>query len=210
MFPIILASCNLITFLCTCLFFYESDKYLVETRRWKKYKCYPYTQKIWTIWRTSFIQSMKNHLYAFIFLLFLPVPEETISLSDFGRLPLYVLHIETVFYFIHRLFHTGLLWKFHRIHHKTTTTVAASVFDSDVVEHILLNAGSILSGYFLYGGSKILIIFLCSLGTITGCVAHSGYKCGSRIHILHHKKSNVNYGQGFHIWDRIFGSYSDS
>jgi len=121
-----------------------------------------------------------------------------------------IIWADAWFYITHWYMHYNrFLYKYiHKAHHMYTDPFAFSSFDSNLIEHIVVNVGSvsggaIIAGYLgLFDKNHTGVWFL--LTTYTSCVAHSGYTIK---HYLHHKHINYNYGQGIYLLDRVFGTY---
>ena len=114
------------------------------------------------------------------------------------------------FYTIHRYIHYNrLLYRYiHKTHHIYADTFAFSAFDSNIIEHLVVNIGSVsggplIAGYFGLFDKNCTVLWIL-FTTYTSCTAHSGY---SPLHYLHHKYIDCNYGQGVYLLDTIFGTY---
>ena len=103
--------------------------------------------------------------------------------------------------------------KYHKLHHSDIVSVAKSL-DADALEHLLCNLGSFLIGFYILSCLDIIlnvyvICFWTMLATINTCSSHSSdigpYDSG--VHKKLHELLKYNYGTGFYIMDRLFGSY---
>lgn len=124
---------------------------------------------------------------------------------------------ELHFFLVHRLFHTKLLYKYHRYHHLEPNVSPLAVFSFHWSETVAL--GSVIPlaftwGQFSYDG--ILLFVLASL--LLNTLGHSGvaiFPQGpqwlklSQKHFDHHKYHKVNFGFVLGIFDRLLGSAKD-
>ena len=127
-------------------------------------------------------------------------------------------------YFIHRMQHrVSFLWELHSYHHSVTDLKASNTFMSHPLDWALRN---VLPPVILgaVGFNPAAIVFSVGLlglfGTFSHCGAglHAGWLSKvfvtPELHRWHHSaevpnghKFSVNYGVGFILWDRIFGTY---
>ncbi|MEH1820947.1 MAG: sterol desaturase family protein [Nostoc sp.] len=128
---------------------------------------------------------------------------------------------DTYFYFIHRVFHQPLIFKWmHYGHHRSgePTPWSSSAFDFPE---------AIVQGLFFVGVSFIVplhfITLVAALIAMTGWAVftHLGFEVfpassksywigkwliGSRHHSIHHRKYRVHYGLYFTFWDKLLGT----
>jgi len=127
-------------------------------------------------------------------------------------------------YGIHRIQHTvPFLWELHSYHHTVTDLKASNTFVSHPIDYSLRSIlpAAILS---VVGFDPAAILFgaglLITASTLAHCGAglHAGWLnyifVTPEIHRWHHSaivpeghKFSVNYGLGFILWDRLFGTY---
>lgn len=127
-------------------------------------------------------------------------------------------------YGIHRMQHrVSFLWELHSYHHSVTDLKASNTFMSHPLDWALRN---VLPPVILgaVGFNPTVIVFGVGLlglfGTFSHCGAglHAGWLnhvfVTPELHRWHHSaevpsghKFSVNYGVGFILWDRIFGTY---
>ena len=127
-------------------------------------------------------------------------------------------------YGVHRLQHTmPFLWELHSYHHSVTDLQASNTFVSHPIDYSLRN---VLPPVILgaVGFDPVAVLFgaglLATTSTFSHCGAglHAGWMnqifVTPEVHRWHHSaktpkghKYAVNYGVGFAIWDRIFGTY---
>ena len=127
-------------------------------------------------------------------------------------------------YAIHRLQHrVGFLWELHSYHHSVTDLKASNTFVSHPFDFALRNVlPPVILG--VIGFNPTAIVFGVGILSVTGTMSHcgAGLHAGWLSHIFvtpelhrwHHSaetpkghKYSVNYGVGFILWDRIFGTY---
>lgn len=127
-------------------------------------------------------------------------------------------------YAIHRTQHSvGFLWSLHSYHHSVQDLKASNTFVSHPLDFALRN---VLPPVVLgaVGFNPTAIVFGVGILAVTGTMSHcgAGLHAGWLNHIFvtpelhrwHHAaetpkghKYSVNYGVGFILWDRIFGTY---
>ena len=165
----------------------------------------------------SVVLSLKNQLlytYPTIYILFdyYPIKYDNFMFS-FLYIPVLVITGDIYFYISHYPLHSKLLFKYHKTHHTGTTHVAKSL-DADFIEHVFGNLGSFLCGIVLLKyfnhiiNIYILGLWICIV-TLNVCISHINKysKLNNGLHKLHHKRLNCNYGNGFYIMDKLFGTY---
>jgi sterol desaturase/sphingolipid hydroxylase (fatty acid hydroxylase superfamily) len=206
------ASVHIIAYIGSIIYYLISDLNIASNNTWNNYKIYKYQKKIWIIWIIEIISGIKNlfistfYIYIFHYLFQYKIINKNYNIRDLiYYINIHYFFIETYFYFIHRSFHIWYYYN-HKKHHQSIYLVAAAGFNADLIEHIILNIGSLSTSVILFGIYDWLFIILIFLGTINTCSAHSGY-INSFDHFIHHNKLNYNYGFGLYIWDRIFGTY---
>jgi len=127
--------------------------------------------------------------------------------------PILIITGDIYFYLSHRPLHSNLLWRFHKTHHRGTVCIAKSL-DADIFEHFIGNLGSFSVGiillYYMDFIFNIYALYLWTgISTINTCISHSNGNApyDNNIHNIHHKFLKCNYGTGFYLLDRLFGSY---
>jgi len=127
-------------------------------------------------------------------------------------------------YAVHRLQHiVPLLWELHSYHHSVTDLRASNTFVSHPIDYSLRNVlPPVILG--LVGFDPAAILFgaglLNTASTMSHCGAglHAGWLnhvfVTPEVHRWHHSakvpaghRYSVNYGVGFAVWDKIFGTY---
>ena len=128
------------------------------------------------------------------------------------KLLVYIICADFWFYTLHYLYHTNpYLYRIHKFHHRLRSTSAASALDAHPIEHLLINLGSVSIGPLLWNCYIPTLQVWVFITTATSCLSHSGFKYNlvGSAHNLHHKLCKYNYGQGFYLMDRIFGTFRD-
>jgi sterol desaturase/sphingolipid hydroxylase (fatty acid hydroxylase superfamily) len=154
--------------------------------------------------------------------LFFGAPEQ---LGPFWlQLILVILFYSLMKYWIHRIQHrVSFLWELHSYHHSVTDLKASNVFVSHPIDFALRN---VLPPVILgaVGFNPTAIVFGVGILGVTATLSHCGAGLYAgwlnhlfvtpELHRWHHSakvpeghKYSVNYGVGFILWDRIFGTY---
>jgi sterol desaturase/sphingolipid hydroxylase (fatty acid hydroxylase superfamily) len=113
---------------------------------------------------------------------------------------------DIVFYYSHRLFHQGVLYKkYHKVHHDWTTPIALAGIYCTPVEHIFCNLLSNTIGLVVMNSNLFTFIVWLTHAMLRTLANHSNYKFpfyyDPRSHDYHHLKFNKYYGVvGFMDW----------
>jgi sterol desaturase/sphingolipid hydroxylase (fatty acid hydroxylase superfamily) len=152
--------------------------------------------------------------------------------SDIHQYPLWYLGVsyvvsivlqDTYFYFLHRLFHHPLLFRWwHQGHHLSKNPTPWTSFAFDPPEAIA-QALFLVAIVFLIPLHFITVIAVLSTMTVWGIVNHLGIEqlpadfphhwCGRWFtgpahHAIHHRQYTLHYGLYFTFWDRQLGTQS--
>lgn len=131
---------------------------------------------------------------------------------------------DTYFYFIHRLSHHPLLFRWiHYGHHSSNRPTPWTSFAFDLPE-------ALIQGFFFIGIVYLIPLHFITLiavlmtMTIWAVISHLGFNLfppaahrwlgqwliGPAHHTLHHRKYRYHYGLYFTIWDRLLGTQDPS
>jgi Delta7-sterol 5-desaturase len=122
------------------------------------------------------------------------------------------------FYWIHRLLHTDILYRFHALHHRNTDVGPWSGLSMHPIEH-LLYFGTVLV-HFLIASHPVHVIFHLMFYALYAVTTHTGFeglwfRNKKRVHLgmfhhqIHHRYFECNYGNLDVPWDKFFGSFHD-
>jgi sterol desaturase/sphingolipid hydroxylase (fatty acid hydroxylase superfamily) len=184
----------------------DLDAFSRGIQYWEQVKLQKYTPKIWKVWSEGLIKSTINVCITCTIMQFTKFDNKAITITEILKLPMYVLLIDLYLFIVHKLLHTPFLYKYHKQHHISNLVAASSVFDADVVEHIILNVGSFFIPYFILGWPNIFVLIGLLYITRSSISSHAGYN-GSKHHNKHHQLLAVNFGAGLYFWDKIFGTF---
>lgn len=122
------------------------------------------------------------------------------------------------FYWIHRLLHTKLFYRFHALHHRNTDVGPWSGLSMHPVEHFFY-FGTAFIHFVLPTHPVHLICHLMFYG-LYAITTHTGFEglfagqkkkvhLGNFHHQMHHRFFEVNYGTMEVPWDKWFGTFHD-
>jgi Delta7-sterol 5-desaturase len=130
---------------------------------------------------------------------------------------------DTYFYFLHRLFHHPLLFRWwHQGHHRSHQPTPWTSFAFDLPEAVAQSL-FLVGVVFVIPLHFITVIAVLSTMTVWGIVNHLGLErlptnfphhwCGRWFigpahHAIHHRQYTLHYGLYFTFWDRQFGTQS--
>jgi sterol desaturase/sphingolipid hydroxylase (fatty acid hydroxylase superfamily) len=135
------------------------------------------------------------------------------------QIPLGLIIADFCQYVVHRSFHTGVLWRFHAVHHsiKALDWLAGSRLH---LVDIIVTRGAVFAALFVSVSSEALPIIVLILAFQTVWI-HSNTRWGGgwleyvfitpRLHHWHHadnaKSYDTNFAVQFSFIDRIFGTF---
>lgn len=151
----------------------------------------------------------------------------TINLSQLSFLPqicLFILILDFISYWSHRIQHSTRLWEIHKLHHSVKSLSPFSSFRHSFLENIYNSSIVIILTSFISLSPEVrnygVMIF-----TYVCVIQHTNIKVHipqifkklfitPDCHVTHHSKTNfVKYGQNFgfifSIWDQLFRTYQD-
>ena len=120
----------------------------------------------------------------------------------------------------HRLFHSRMFYRFHKIHHRYKQSLWCATIYCHPLEMVICNIlpaviGPMILGKKMHITTVMAWLFAISLGSI---VDHCGYEfswspfrlipftCDYGYHVFHHSHNVGNYSTFLHFWDTILGS----
>jgi len=122
------------------------------------------------------------------------------------------------FYWMHRLLHTDLFYRFHALHHRNTDVGPWSGLSMHPVEHVMY-FGTALIHFVVPTHPVHLVAHLMFFG-LYAITTHTGFEgvwaagrkrlhLGNFHHQMHHRFFEVNYGTLEIPWDALFGTFHD-
>ena len=153
--------------------------------------------------RVIFNQLVYSIFPASLFLVWTPSPYEWRGVW----LPLLqilgcILLTDILFYPLHRLLHTRFFFAAHKRHHWKETLGAGALYCSPL-EYTLTIVPPLLSSY-LVSCDELNLLVWTFLSTSNLVLAHAQ----EGRHKVHHVKFSKNFGAGFMLMDRLFGTLS--
>ncbi len=132
--------------------------------------------------------------------------------------PLIPIWESLYFYWIHRLLHTDLFYRFHALHHRNTDIGPWSGLSMHPVEHMFYFGTALI--HFVVPTHPIHLIFHLMFYGLYAITTHTGFEgvwaagrkrlhLGNFHHQLHHRFFEVNYGTMEMPWDSWFGTFHD-
>ncbi len=138
-----------------------------------------------------------------------------------GSFVLILILQDTYFYFVHRLFHQPLLFKWiHFGHHRTGDPTPWTSFAFDLPE-ALVQAAFFVGIVLIIPLHFITLLAVLLTMTVWAVWNHLGFAIfppsfpynwlgkwliGSTHHAIHHRQYTVHYGLYFTFWDKLFGT----
>jgi lathosterol oxidase len=122
------------------------------------------------------------------------------------------------FFWIHRLLHTDLFYRFHRLHHRNSDVGPWSGLSMHPVEHLLYFGTAAI--HFVVPTAPVHVICHLMFFGLYAITTHAGFEglwrkgrkvvhLGNFHHQLHHRFFEVNYGTLEIPFDIAFGSFHD-
>nr|KMM70173.1 hypothetical protein CPAG_06485 [Coccidioides posadasii RMSCC 3488] len=106
---------------------------------------------------------------------------------------------DVVFYYVHRLMDTKILYRrIHRIHHEFRAPIALAAIYSHTIDHVLVNAMPIYISMAVQRVHFLTLMLFAFVAVFDAAVSHSGYSLfrlpSVENHDIHHEKGNINFG----------------
>ena len=122
------------------------------------------------------------------------------------------------FYWIHRLLHTNLLYRYHALHHRNTDVGPWSGMSMHPVEHVFYFGTAFI--HFIVPTHPVHLICHLMFYALYAVTTHTGFEgvwaagrkrlhLGNFHHQMHHRYFEVNYGTLEVPWDKLFGTFHD-
>lgn len=122
------------------------------------------------------------------------------------------------FYWIHRVLHSNLFYRFHALHHRNTDIGPWSGLAMHPVEHLLFFGTALI--HFIVPTHPVHVIFHLMFYGLYPAITHTGFEglwaggrkrvhLGNFHHQMHHRFFEVNYGTLEVPWDKLFGTFHD-
>jgi len=157
-------------------------------------------------------------------LLYLPqLPEFIANWPLALRFCLYLIFADFGHYWVHRMLHTGYMWRAHKWHHSPTYMYWLAGVRGSIVQQTLVNVPYILAGIMLDIAPWWMFWVIVLKNTFENDIMHLNVWWGNRwiewvvvtprYHHIHHSEDPSHYtrnlGTLLTIWDRLFGTYLD-
>ncbi|MFL5813204.1 MAG: sterol desaturase family protein [Bdellovibrionia bacterium] len=138
----------------------------------------------------------------------------------------FVLVADFLGYFAHRFMHSCLAWRFHSLHHSTTSVNWLSGVRGTPIHYVVIVSPTLLANHLFMNGLGFWPAFgFIVFDILNQQFCHSNVRIKfakqleyllvtPRMHFVHHhpiaQYTDSNYGLYFSIWDRLFGTYVDA
>jgi len=151
----------------------------------------------------------------------------TIRLSSWMTLILGIVALDLFAYFAHSLLHKSWLgWQFHRVHHSDKDVNVTTAFRQHPGETVWRMLWQVLA-VAVFGLSLEVVAVYLTMSALNAQLEHANIKVNDSLdrwlrlilvtpnmHKVHHSREQIetdtNYSNIFSIWDRIFGTYTQS
>lgn len=122
------------------------------------------------------------------------------------------------FYWMHRLLHTDLFYRFHALHHRNTDIGPWSGLSMHPVEHVFYFGTALI--HFVVPTHPVHVVAHLMFFGLYAITTHTGFEgfwaagrkrlhLGNFHHQMHHRYFEVNYGALEVPWDLLFGTFHD-
>ena len=122
------------------------------------------------------------------------------------------------FYWMHRLLHTNMLYRFHALHHRNTDIGPWSGLSMHPVEHVFYFGTALI--HFVVPTHPVHVVAHLMFFGLYAITTHTGFEgvwaagrkrlhLGNFHHQMHHRYFEVNYGTLEVPWDLLFGTFHD-
>ncbi len=148
-------------------------------------------------------------------------PAEILALPLIAKLVLFYIVEDFVLYWVHRIMHTGPVWRTHKWHHSPQYMYWLAGVRTTIPHIFLFNLAYIVALPILHPVPPWLIFAISFEHTLRNNWMHMNIAWKSswlewiivtpRYHHIHHSRDprhyTSNFGSLFTFWDRIFGTY---
>lgn len=128
--------------------------------------------------------------------------------SDNIQLVFYLVMFDILYYYLHRLMHTSILWKVHSVHHSATVSLGVDALYMHPIE-VCLTMCSLYLSMLVWPPSSQLVVYnlvaICAKNTMWAHCRVESVLMPESAHWMHHKHYLVNYGNIF--MDFVFSTY---
>ncbi len=122
------------------------------------------------------------------------------------------------FYWMHRLLHTDLFYRFHALHHRNTDIGPWSGLSMHPIEHVMYFGTALV--HFVVPTHPVHVVAHLMFFGLYAITTHTGFEglwaagrkrlhLGNFHHQMHHRYFEVNYGTLEVPWDVLFGTFHD-
>ena len=132
----------------------------------------------------------------------------------------FIVASDFLLYWNHRLFHRGLLWKYHAVHHASTDLEWISAWRFHPF-NLMLGSVAVDVLLLLLGVSPYIFLFVGPFTTATSAMVHANLDwtfgplkkliASPVFHRWHHTRAdeggNSNFAGTFSLWDWLFGTF---
>jgi lathosterol oxidase len=129
-----------------------------------------------------------------------------------------ILLYDTWFYWVHRLLHSRLVFRFHALHHTSVSPTVWTNHHETIVEALLNQLYFALIVFVLPIPWQMLVVHKV-YDQISGMLGHAGYEhfasplartpwplASTVFHDQHHGYFRFNFAHTFSLWDRLMGT----
>jgi len=151
------------------------------------------------------------------------VPWHESALIKYGLMFVFLDFLDYVYHYI--MHHVPLLWKLHLVHHTDRGMDVSTTVREHPGETCVRN-GFLIVWVVLSGASLEILLARQAVETLSNILSHSSFRLPASVarvlgwalitpnlhHVHHHARlpyTDMNYGDVFSIWDRMFTTLSD-
>lgn len=123
------------------------------------------------------------------------------------QIPACIVVDDVLFYHLHRLVHTKLLYKsVHKMHHEFQRPIAAASLWAHPAEHIFVNIFPPVAAALIVKSNFLTAFLWFSIASTNVVLSHSRSSNGGS-HGYHHVDGRCNFGSGLYLCDRLYGTF---